>query len=35
LQGKDIPADFPEFEKLFDPNEWINDGGAVVIKDAR
>lgn len=32
LQGKDIPTDFPDADKLFDPNEWINDGGAVVIK---
>jgi nitrilase len=32
LQGKDIPADFPDGQKLFDPDEWINDGGAVVIK---
>ena len=32
LQGKDIPADFPDCQNLFDPNEWINDGGAVVIK---
>jgi nitrilase len=32
LQGKDIPTDFPNFDKLFDPNEWINDGGAVVVK---
>ena len=32
LQGKDIPADFPELQKLFKPEEWINDGGAVVVK---
>lgn len=32
LRGKDIPPDFPDRDKLFDPNEWINDGGAVVIK---
>jgi len=32
LQGKDIPADFPELQKLFNPEEWINDGGAVVVK---
>lgn len=32
LQGKDVPGDFPDRDKLFDPDEWINDGGAVVIK---
>jgi nitrilase len=32
LRGKDIPTDFPNFDKLFDPNDWINDGGAVVVK---
>jgi len=32
LQGKDLTADFPDRDKLFDPDEWINDGGAVVIK---
>ena len=32
LQGKDIPKDFPDCDKLFDPNEWINDGGAIVVK---
>jgi nitrilase len=32
LQGNDIPADFPERDKLFDPDEWINDGDAVVVK---
>jgi nitrilase len=32
LQGSDIPADFPERDRLFDPEEWINDGDAVVIK---
>jgi nitrilase len=32
LNGNDIPADFPERDKLFVPNEWINDGGAVVIQ---
>lgn len=31
LQGKDIPDDFPDRDKLFDANEWVNDGGAVVI----
>jgi nitrilase len=33
LQGGDIPEDFPERDRLFpDPDEWINDGDAVVIK---
>jgi nitrilase len=32
LQGADIPADFPERDRLFDAAEWINDGDAVVIK---
>ena len=32
LQGNDIPADFPEHDKLFTPEEWINDGDAVVVK---
>ncbi len=32
LQGSDIPADFPERDKLFTPDEWINDGDAAVVK---
>jgi nitrilase len=32
LQGSDIPPDFPDRDKLFTPDEWINDGGAVVVK---
>jgi nitrilase len=32
LQGCDLPADFPERDKLFKEDEWINDGDAVVIK---
>jgi nitrilase len=32
LQGSDIPADFPERDRLFDQQEWINDGDAVVVK---
>jgi nitrilase len=32
LQGSDIPADFPERDRLFTPDEWINDGDAVVVK---
>ena len=32
LQGCDLPANFPERDKLFKEDEWINDGDAVVIK---
>jgi nitrilase len=32
LQGCDIPADFPDRDRLFESEEWINDGGAVVAK---
>lgn len=32
LQGGDIPADFPERDRLFKEEEWINDGDAVVVK---
>ena len=32
MQGNDIPADFPERDKLFTADEWINDGDAVVVK---
>jgi nitrilase len=32
LQGNDLPDDFPERDKLFKPEEWINDGDAVVVK---
>jgi nitrilase len=32
LQGSDVPEDFPERNRLFNPEEWINDGDAVVIK---
>ncbi len=32
LQGSDVPEDFPERDRLFDPEEWINDGNAVVLK---
>jgi len=34
LQGSDIPADFPERDKLYKPDEWINNGDAVVIDPA-
>ncbi|MBX3520792.1 MAG: carbon-nitrogen hydrolase family protein [Xanthobacteraceae bacterium] len=32
MQGSDVPESVPELRKLFDANEWINDGDAVVIK---
>lgn len=32
LQGSDVPADFPDRDELFGPDEWINDGDAVVVK---
>lgn len=32
LQGSDIPDSFPERDKLFQSDEWINPGGAVVVK---
>ena len=31
IQGSDIPASFPERDRLFTPEEWINVGNAVVI----
>ena len=32
MQGSDIPADLPQRDRLFQPEEWINDGDAVVVK---
>lgn len=32
LQGGDIPDSFPERDRFYQPDEWINDGDAVVIK---
>ena len=32
LQGKDIPDSFPERDKLFNAEEWINPGDAVVVQ---
>jgi len=32
MQGKDLPESFPERTKLFEAEEWINDGDAVVVK---
>jgi nitrilase len=34
MQGSDIPENFPQRDTLFKPEEWINDGDAVVIKPA-
>ena len=31
LQGSDVPDDFPERDRLYKADEWINDGDAVVI----
>ncbi|MCT8997406.1 carbon-nitrogen hydrolase family protein [Chelativorans intermedius] len=31
LQGSDIPGDFPERDRLFKAEEWLNDGDAVVV----
>jgi nitrilase len=32
MQGNDVPDEFPERQRLFDPDEWINNGEAVVIQ---
>jgi len=32
MQGSDIPESFPSKAQLFDNDEWINPGGAVVVK---
>jgi nitrilase len=32
IQGSDVPADFPERAKLFVDDEWICDGGAVIVQ---
>ena len=31
MQGSDVPEDFPGRDELFKPDEWINDGDAVVV----
>lgn len=31
LQGCDLSEDFPERDRLYKPDEWINDGDAVVV----
>ncbi|SGZ05971.1 nitrilase-related carbon-nitrogen hydrolase [Moritella viscosa] len=32
MQGKDIPETFPQRDELFQSDEWINSGDAVVVK---
>jgi nitrilase len=32
MQGSDVPGDFPERDEPFKPEEWINDGDAIVVK---
>ena len=32
MQGCDVPASFPHRDKLFQDDEWINPGDAVVVK---
>ena len=32
IQGSDVPEDFPDRDKLFKEDEWINDGDAVIVK---
>lgn len=32
MSGSDVPDDFPERDTLFDSDEWINPGDAIVIK---
>jgi nitrilase len=32
MQGRDIPEDFPERDRLYSADEWVNDGDAVVIR---
>ena len=34
LQGSDVPEDFPDRDKLYTSDDWINDGDAVVINPA-
>jgi nitrilase len=32
MQGSDVPSDFPDRDRLFKPEEWINYGDVVVVK---
>lgn len=34
MQGSDVPAQFPGRNDIFKPDEWFNDGDAVVIQPA-
>lgn len=34
MRGSDVPDDFPERDRLYKPDEWINDGDAVVVNPA-
>ena len=34
LQGSDVPEDFPERDRLYKPDEWLNDGDAAVVNPA-
>jgi len=34
MQGSDVPAEFPGRNDIFKPDEWFNDGDAVVIQPA-
>lgn len=31
IEGRDVPADFPQRDELFDDAEWINSGNAMVV----
>ncbi|WP_372614023.1 carbon-nitrogen hydrolase family protein [Halomonas sp.] len=31
MQGSDVPENFPDRDSLFEPDEWINGGNAVVV----
>ena len=32
IQGKDVPEDFPDRDKLFASDDWLCDGGAVIVR---
>ena len=32
VQGSDVPAEFPDRDRLYQADEWINSGDAVVVK---
>lgn len=35
LQGSDMPGDFPELAALYDRDQWVNDGDAVIVAPDR